>query len=354
MRQWYAACVNVPHNRLTFGEEEVQAVSDVVRSGQWAGGARVEELEGALCARAGVKHAVAVGSGLSALRLALQGLGVKQGDEVIVPGYSCVALANAPLALGAIPVPVDVREEDFTINPKSVRSHVNSKTKAIVVVHTFGSPSPVDELRDLKIPLIEDCAHAFGMKPLGGRGDAAILSFYATKLMGAGRGGAVLTNQSDIADVVRSFRWYNDEPADARRHNDPMTDIDAALTLSQLKRLDTMLKARRRVAEKYEQKLRPIASNVFSLPDFKEERVWYRYVLTMKSPSAKKMVDALKKHGVHAECPVTDWLPKNAKELPVTRRAFDSVVSLPCYPTLTEGEQETVCAAVESALKEIA
>ena len=164
----------------------------------------------------------------------------------------------------------------------------------------------------------------------------------------------MLTNQSDVADVVRSFRWYNNEPADARRQKDQRRARGAPLQLSQLKRLDTMLKARRRIAENYEQKLRPIASNVFSLPDFKEERVWYRYVLTMKSPSAKKMVDALKKHGVHAECPVTDWLPKNAKELPVTRRAFDCVVSLPCYPTLTEEEQETVCLDVESALKEIA
>src|SRR3989344_8381177 len=127
--KWYAVShMNVPHNRLTFGEEEVQAVADVVKSGHWAGGPRVKELEEALCARAGVKHAVGVSSGLSALRLALQGLGVKQGDEVIVPAYSCVALANAALTLGAVPVPADVREEDFTIDPQSVRSHVHSKT----------------------------------------------------------------------------------------------------------------------------------------------------------------------------------------------------------------------------------
>lgn len=348
--------MNVPHNRLTFGEEEVQAVSGVLRSGQWAGGPRVEELEGALSARAGVKHAVAVGSGLSALRLALQGLGVKQGNEVIVPAYSCVALANAPLALGAIPIPVDVRGGDFNIDPKSVRSHVTFKTKAVVIVHTFGAPAPVDELRDLKIPLVEDCAHAFGMKPFGGRGDAAILSFYATKLMGAGRGGAVLTNREDIKNVVRSFRWYNDEPMNPLRHNDPMTDIDAALALSQLKRLDSMIDARKHVAQRYEERLRPLIEkfHAFELPDIGAERVWYRYVLTMKTPSAKKMADALRKHGVHAECPVSDWLPKNAKELPVARHAFDSVVSLPCYPTLTEEEQESVCSAVKSALKEIA
>lgn len=358
--QWYASCVNVPHNRLTFGEEEVQAVSNVVKSGQWAGGPRVEELEGALSARAGVKHAVAVGSGLSALRLALQGLGVKQGDEVIVPAYSCVALANAPLALGAIPVPADVREGDFTIDPESIRSHVTSKTKAIVIVHTFGAAGPIDELRDLKIPLVEDCAHAFGIKVkgkfLGSNGDAAILSLYATKLMGAGRGGVVLTNRSDVADLVRSFRWYNDEPMSPLRHNDPMTDIDAALALSQLKRLDTMLKARQRMAEKYEQKLRPLAdaSGVFSLPEIGAERVWYRYVLTMKSSPAKTMADALRKHGVHAELPVTDWRGKKAKALPVSDRAYTQVVSLPCYPTLTKEEQETVCSAVESALKEIA
>src|SRR3989344_3137193 len=148
--KWYAVShMNVPHNRLTFGEEEVQAVADVVKSGHWAGGPRVKELEEALCTRAGVKHAVGVSSGLSALRLALQGLGVKSGDEVIVPGFSCVALANAPLALGATPVPVDVREGDYTIDPASVRAHVTSKTKAIVIVHMFGMPGPVDSLRDL-------------------------------------------------------------------------------------------------------------------------------------------------------------------------------------------------------------
>lgn len=350
------APIKVPHNRLTFGEEEVQAVSTVIRSGYWAGGPVLKTLEDALCKCAGVSHAVGVSSGLSGLRLALQSMDVSEGDEVIVPAYSCVALANAPLALGATPVPADVRTDDWNLDPESVRSCVTKNTKAIIVVNMFGAPGPIEELRDLGIPIIEDCAHAFGAdavgSPLGSRGDAAVLSFYATKLIGAGMGGAVLTNDDAIASTVRSYRGYNDEPMNQLRHNDTMTDSEAALTLCQLDRLQQMIEARKNIATRYDQAFKSLAeeSGKFSLPSITADRIWYRYCVEMNSAKGEEVITALRQHGIHAERPVEDWREGDAQKLENASHAYEKLVSLPCYPTLTEEEQTLVCEAFKEVI----
>ena len=133
----------VPHNRLTFGDAECDAVLRVVRSGQWAQGPRVEELENTLAQMAGVKHAVCVASGLAALRLSLGALKVRAGDSVLVPAYSCVALANSAMACGAAPVPVDIEGAFWTLDPKSCVQLASASTRAAIAVNTFGAPADV-------------------------------------------------------------------------------------------------------------------------------------------------------------------------------------------------------------------
>lgn len=347
----------IPHNRLTFGEEEVRAVSKVIFSGYWSGGPQLAQLEKELIQRTQVSHAVGVASGLGALRLGLKSLGIGTEDEVIIPAYSCVALANAVLSLGAIPVPVDVRELDWNIDPQCAHKVLSSKTKALIAVNTFGSPAPIEELRQLQIPIIEDCSHGLGLeikgKQLGNRSDVAIVSFYATKLIGGGEGGAVLTNQSHLAEFIRCWRDYTDQSPNPMRLNDKMNDLEAALALCQLQRLNSMVSAREVVANRYNQRLKVIEKTTgkLRLPIFTCHRIWYRYVV--KVISAKMVIKKLKQMDIYAEYPITDWRRTNNPSCPVADCAFQELVSLPIYPTLRLDEQERVCRALITIMQDM-
>jgi dTDP-4-amino-4,6-dideoxygalactose transaminase len=349
----------VPHNRLTFGSRESAAVRRVIDSGYWASGKRAVQLEGKLARAAGVAHGVTVGSGLAALRLALLGLGVRRGDEVIVPAYCCVALANAVLAVGARPVICDIERPTWNLDPVAARKCLTKKTRAVIAVHAFGAPAPIDELTFPRVPVIEDCAHAFGVRlgnaTLGSQGHAAVLSFYATKLIGAGEGGAVLTDDQTLADFVRDWRDYADKTPDKTRLNDKMTDVEAALALCQLRRLGSMIAVRRRNAERYGDLLAtPQAeSGAFQVPQMRDERVWYRYVIEIHGGRLPEIIAALRKQGVHADMPVEPWFDVDAAAgtCPNATYAFRHLLSLPLYPTLTMTEQRRVVAVFTEAIR---
>lgn len=353
----------VSHNRLTFDEAEVQAVADVVRSGHWAQGPRVAELERELARVAGVQYAVCVSSGLSALRLALGALQISCGDTVLIPAYSCVALANACLCRSATPIPVEIEGTNWNIDTNACRRAIaENSPKAIIAVNTFGTPADLS-FRDAEgIPVIEDCAHAFGFElrgcRLGGRSEIGVLSFYATKLLGGGEGGAVLTNLRSVYEFIRSARDYSDQPPDSQRLNDKMTDLEAALVLAQLDRLASTLARREVLARRYLDLLGRFAGKFhsFRLPQADENRVWYRFVVEMLERSARSVIEALKMEGVDAALPVNEWRTSGRSDCPVADRAYRSLVSLPLYPGLSQEEQDhvvksllKVCREVESA-----
>lgn len=345
----------IPHNRLTFGSEEIEAVERVVASGHWAAGDEVRRLESSLMTVAGVRHCVTVGTGLGALRLSLLAAGVKPDDRVLVPAYSCVALANAVLVCGAVPVPVDVSEIDWNIDPEAVQRAAHSEDpSAIIAVNTFGAPAPVRELKQLGIPVIEDCAHGFGIEVagerLGSRGDVAILSLYATKLMGAGEGGAVLTDQDGIAAFVAEWRDYADRAMSATRLNDKMTDITAVLARCQLDRLPSMLARRKAIAMGYDELLAASRRRGLKTPRASDERVWYRYVVELPQPVAEEISAASLLRGVALERPVEDWVEDSAQAINIARYAHRHLLSLPIYPSLAEVEQARVVDVLESEL----
>ena len=354
----------IPHNRLTHGLAEEQAVRETVRSGQWASGRKVAQLETLLAQMAGVKHAVCVASGLSALRLALKGLGVQSGQSVAVPAYSCVALANAVLACGAQPHAVDVVPDEWNCDPVRIENAATEQPlSALISVNTFGLPARIESLRHAGVPIIEDCAHAFGMEvsgqPLGSRADAAILSFYATKLIGAGEGGAVLTDSDSLAAHVRSWRDYTDQPPEGTRLNDKMTDVEASLALCQLDRLPAMIEQRRALADKYTAALGEEAarSDLFQLPINqldRADRVWYRYAVRLQHSPAREVIRKLRQYGVCADEPVVDWRLEADSACPVADEAYERIVSLPLYPTLTDVEQERVIHAFIACCQEAA
>ncbi len=341
--------IRVPHNRLTHGAAERDAVAAVVASGRWSCGPAVERLERDLAARVGRRHAVAVGSGVGALRLALLSLGVGPGDEVIVPAYSCVALANAALACGARPVPADVVPGDWTIDPQAVTA--TPRTKALIAVHTFGAAADIKALGGLGVPVIEDCAHGIAAGAMGSLAPIAITSFYATKLIGAGEGGAAMTDDDAVAAFVRRWRDYADQSADGTRLNDKLTEFAAALAGCQLGRLGEFLEARRACAERYGAALADIArAGAVALPPA-GERAWYRYAVEFARLDAAEAIARLAARGIDAAKPVADWA-RAGEACPVSARAFQRLVSLPLYPTLGAEEQAAVIAAVRAVAEE--
>lgn len=342
----------IPHNRLTFGPQEVKAISEVVTSGFWASGKCVDFLEKRCSEIADKKFGLAVSSGYAALRLSLLSMGIGLGKEVIVPGFSCVALANAVLATGAIPVPVDIDPQSLNITLDTISPKLNKNTAAIIVVHTFGLPVNIIELRDLGIPIIEDCSHCFGLEtlwgPIGSLGDLSIISFYATKLVGGGKGGMVMTNQENISDFVDDYRDYTDKSPSAFRMNDKMHNIEASLSLEQLKRLPEMISSRHEIALEYHKGFSELPSSIISLPDINTNRIWYRYTIKVNQP-IDELILALSSDGILTDKPITDWTGETT-ELVEAKKVYQRLLSLPCYPTLTKEEQTRVIQTIKKHL----
>lgn len=310
----------------------------MVRSGHLAQGPRCAELEKVWCELTGTASAATVSSGLGALRLALHSLGVGQGDEVVMPAYSCVALLNATLALGATPVLADVIPGEWTLDPQDAAYRLSHRTKAIIAVNLFGMPTRIAELRTLGPPIIEDCAHGIAGWM---RGDLSIGSFYATKMHGAGEGG-IVAGAPDLIERVRRARDYGDQAPNAQHLNDKMSDIEAAVALVQLRRRDEIHQLRAERASRYDAALVPGAIRPA------DARVWYRYVVHVQR--AEEVCEWMKARGVCVEQPVWDygW----AEGLPVSQDAFRHLVSLPLYPDLTDEEQTTVIDRLAQCLRE--
>jgi methionyl-tRNA formyltransferase len=342
--------VSVPHNRLTHGVEEEAAVAAVVRSGRWAVGPETGRLEEEFAGAAGVAAAVAVGSGLAGLRLALRALDLPAEAPVAVPAYACVALANAALAAGARPVPVDVAADTWTMAPDALGAARarGRRFAATLAVHTFGAAAEVRALAGSGVPVIEDCSHAFGRGEFGRQGRLAVLSLHATKLMGAGEGGVILTDDTALAAWLRAERDYADRAPAAGRLNDKPTEMMAALARCQLRRLPAMLAARDGLAARYAELLAPLAERGgLRLPAMQAGRVWYRYAVLVPG-EADAVVAAMAAEGVNAARPVEPWTEPGAG---AGATAYRGLVSLPLYPTLTWAEQNRVVRALRRVLE---
>jgi perosamine synthetase len=349
----------VPHSRPWVGEREASQVADVVRSGQIAQGPKVLELERRWSEATRNEAAVAVGSGLAALRLGLLALGVTAGDEVVIPAYSCVALCNAVLALGATPVFADVLPELWTLSADDVARRLTPRTRAIIAVHQFGVPADLESLSRFDLPVVEDCAHGIGGLssgvPFGAGGAVSMASFYATKMLAAGEGGILAGDDPAMIERAREARDYGDRPPDGRHLNDKMTDLEAAMALVQLDRLEEMLDRRAERALDYLRLLGPLAEDgLVVLPTSVEGRIWYRFAVQLTRHDAARISRDMWSRGVHAEQPV--WDLRGTRfwdgELTVTSQAFDRVLSLPLYPDLSEFEQELACSALEVCLRD--
>lgn len=345
----------IPHSKTYFDEEESIAITKVLKSGFVSMGERVSAFEDELCKLTGKRYAICVDSGFSALRLSLMALGITEGDKVGLPAYSCVALINAVLSVRAIPVPIDNFSENNTLDVRSVDTL--EKLNAIIVVHTFGEPVDIKHIRTLTTALIiEDCAHALGTKLYGHEGDIVITSFYATKLLGVGEGGALLTNDPIIYSKLSQWRSYIDQPPDGSKFNNKMTDIEAAIGLCQLEKLEKNIQKRTELAINYHKELEELkAYKAFVQPTI-SHKVWYRYVINVPEYLLDKLRDYLREKGVHAERPVETWGANqfSSKALENTKSAYLQNLSLPLYPALSTEEQSLVIKSIKDFFYEYA
>lgn len=236
-------------------DADVVAVANALRIGEISGifGKSINNFENYFAKFVGCDFGVATTSGTTALHLALAAAGVGEGDEVIVSSSTNIATALAPIYLGAIPIPADVKEDSWNIDPECIERLINNKTKAIIPVHLFGNPANMDQIMEISrkygLLVIEDCAQAHGAKwkgkPVGSFGHMAAFSFYANKIITTGEGGMVVTNDDNLADKMRYLKNLAfGEPRFLHRDigfNYRMTAFQAALGLSQLNRIDTII-----------------------------------------------------------------------------------------------------------------
>ena len=334
--------------------EDAERVARVVRSGRLAQGAEVEAFERELATRLGVAAVAAVSSGSAALELALRALDVGPGDEVVVPTYACDALHHAVTRCGAAPVLADADPETFGPSAKDVAHRLTRRARAVVVVHPFGLALDLDAFLALGVPVVEDCAQAIGARvagrAVGSRGALAIGSFYATKLITSGEGGAVAGPAERVARV-RDARDYDEREELIPRFNFKLTDIQAALGRSQLGRLDTFVARRRAIAARYRARLGSVAG-CHPPRDRGERHVFHRFVVTIERPLGP-LIDDLRERGVMARRPVFRPIHRalGLAGYPEADRLWTQCLSLPCYPSLADAEVDAVGAALAEALR---
>ena len=287
----------IPYGRQSINRADIQAVEKVLHSDWLTQGPYIKEFENTLCRYTNAKYAVALVNGTAALHLAYLAAGIKAGDEVITTPNTFVATANMLLAVGAKPVFSDIRSDNSNIDESKIEKLITARTRAIVPVHFAGRPCAMREILQLakkyKLIVIEDAAHAlgavYGGKKIGGlASDMTIFSFHPVKSITTGEGGAVLTNNSKYYKKLLILRSHgiekNQQGFNVMKdlgYNYRLTDIQAALGASQLKKLDSFIARRRRIAFWYNEELKDCAE--ISLPQESSESAWHLYVIRVKN-----------------------------------------------------------------------
>jgi perosamine synthetase len=359
-------------SRPIFDGNEAQYLLECIESGWVSGNGRFVPLfEDSYARYCGVGHGVAVSSGTAALHLALLALGVGPGDEVILPTLTYVATANAVVYCGATPVFADCDPQTWTIDPESLEPLITARTRGLIVVHLFGHPANMDPILEIAtrrgLFVLEDAAQAHGAeykrRRVGGLGDAAIFSFFGNKIITTGEGGMVVTRNPEIADRVRLLRGQGMDPC--RRYwfpvigyNYRMTNLQAAVGLAQLERIEQRLTVREQVAHWYDQRLKPLED--FLLRPHTEQwarRVHWLYTILLRETveiDRDDVAAALWEQGIETR-PVF-WpihlLPPYTpavRSLPVSESIARRGLSLPTHPWVTQDDVDRVANALAAA-----
>ena len=332
---------------ISFSESDKRVLHDIVDSEFYTLGKTVASFEEACVQYFEKPYALGVSSGSMALRLALIASGVTMGDNVIVPAYSCSAICNTVLSLGANVLPCEVEVD--TCNIDVSHAALLGKTynaKVVVAVNTFGVPANICELKANGFVVIEDCSHGFALKDNNRpaiNGDIAIQSFYATKLFGAVEMGVLLLNdKARYEDLKARRRGYSEKPDEFCLNVKP-DEFNAALALNKINNASELLTCRQELAHRY------LSNNLlatYCVGNLKN-RVWYRYVMSVNI--ADELILALRSH-IEIVKPVTNWV-EDLSKYPNAQSAYNKNVSIPLYPSLSNASQQAVISLVQQQLE---
>lgn len=334
-------------------EKDASMAYDTILSGWLAYGQVSQQLEKDLSHfiyGSSSNEAVLCSNGTTALYLALYSLGIQKGDEVILPTYTCTAVLNAVLQLHANPILVDINEKNLGITLNDVQSKITDNTKAIIVIHTYGIPCEIDDFKSLGIPIIEDCSQSLGShfmdgSKTGSKGDIAVFSFYATKVITGGYGGAVLSQKQALMERIRDYIHFDQPESFYPRFNFLLSDINASIIASQLEKLDSLLEKRQWIAQQY----REVTKNNFLIYANLPDQNYYRFLLYFETEEdLLQASDKFKCNNIMVINPLTHsellHVYTNDKEnrFETADKLSCRLLSIPIYPCLQEDEIKNI------------
>jgi len=372
----------LPFTKPAINEEDIALVGDVLRSGWITNGPQNAELESGVCRYTGNQYGVALASATGAMHILLKALNIGPGDEVITPSLTWVSMVNMIVLAGATPVFAEVDKDTLMVTPETIKAVITPRTKLIVPVHYAGAAADLDGIYAVagSIPVIEDAAHALGTFYKGrhvGSTGSAIYSFHAIKNITTGEGGMFVSNDKDLADAIRRWKFHGigvDAFDRQNRGRSPqaeviepgfkynLTDICAAIGVNQLKRIDAINGKRRELAMLYRDKLAGIDElKMLKDPDYDFVHAWHLFIVRVDTPKMTRdeFMAALKAQnigtGLHFRCAHLQKYYREAMHfrpgmLPATEYNSDRICSLPLFPDMTEGDLEDVVSAIKTVL----
>lgn len=369
--------MNIPLSAPDITQVEIDAVTQVLRTSTLSLGPKLEEFEHAMAQYIGAPHAVAVSSGTAGLHLCIRALGIGEGDEVIVPSFAFIAAANAIRYERATPVFVDIDAATLNLDPARVESAISPRTRAILVVHTFGMPADMQPILDIaarhRLLVIEDACEAIGAeyhnRRVGSLGDVAVFAFYPNKQITTAEGGMIVNRNADLAMRVRALRNQGRCPSgDWLQHSElgynyRLAEMNCALGIEQLRRIESILTTRAGIAQEYHERLQ---SEPLILPPLELPYVhvsWFVYVVRLpqqfNQSHRDRILRLLTNQGIgcaryfapiHLQPAYAAW---NNTRLPVTESEAARTIALPFFNRITSEQLDRVCAALSRELRRL-
>jgi perosamine synthetase len=360
----------IPISQPSISEKEIAYVTDAVRSG-WVSslGSYIQKFEKTFAEFCDVEFALATSNGTTALHLALRSLGIGKGDEVIVPDLTFIATANAVTYVGATPVMVDIDRDTLCISPASITAAITAKTRAIIPVHLYGHPADMVAILEIakqySLAVVEDAAEAHGAtingRKVGGFGDCGVFSFYGNKIITSGEGGMITTNDERLylkAKLLRDHamnpqkRYWHDEVG----YNYRITNLQAALGVAQLERIDLFIEKRHEIMEWYRDRLGAYSRLRLNFDGPGVKNVYWMVCMEvqgMTEATRAQLMTDLRARGVDSRpyfYPVSDMPMYERANTPVTHGVFASGINLPSYQDLTQTDVNYICEQVREVL----
>jgi perosamine synthetase len=353
----------IPISQPSITQKEIDYVTDAVRSG-WVSslGQYIDSFEEKFAAYCGTKHAIATSNGTTALHLALVALGIKGGDEVVIPDLTFVTTANAAKYTGADVVTVDIDEDTLCISPQAIEKAITARTKAIIPVHLYGHPANMEEINKIaqkyNLFVVEDAAEAHGAefkdKKVGGLGNIGIFSFYGNKIITSGEGGMVTTNDENLYQRMKYLKdhamskekryWHTEVGFNYR-----MTNLQAALGLAQFERIDEILDKKKEVFEWYQKGLTNTKGIRLNYQANWAKNVYWMVCLEVDGYTENQrdeLIKNLKIKGIDSRpyfYPISDMPMYESVDTPISHKAHKRGLNLPSYFDITKEQVDYVC-----------